>query len=97
MAYLKTKLQHEINARTSLPFIYHLKNIKINKKTVGCAGFIENTCNGKLVYVSTEHTLYHTSTTSQCRPAKNLNDYIGHNVTYTSDSKLADAIIKLLT
>lgn len=94
MPYAKTKLQRDINAQTPLRFRFHLKNIRINQRIVGCAGFVENTDNGKIMYVSTEKSPV--SNKNTYRKASHLTDFTEDGHTFISDEGLPQAIINLL-
>jgi len=97
MPYLKSKLQRDINAQTDVPLIFHLSNIRINKKTVGCLGFIAHPTSDKIVYVNTEKSS-HGSLAEQnlYRRAKHVADYTGERNFFASNDELPIAIINML-
>lgn len=94
MTYLKAKLQRDINAQTNTHLIFHLKNIRINQRLVGCSGFVENPGNGKIIYVNTEKSPYGpVSDKNLYRNAKHLRDYTGETNAFASNNDLPQAII----
>jgi len=98
MTYLKTKLQRDINTQTPLRFAFHLKNIRVNQRIVGCAGFVKNTDNGEIVYVNTEKSPYGLlSDKNLYRKANHLADYTGETTAFASDDDLPRAIIKMIS
>lgn len=98
MTYLKAKLQRNINAQTDLRLVFHLKNIRVNQHTVGCSGFVENTDNNKVVYVSTEKSTYGPLANQNIyRHAQHTSDYTGGHNLSASDRELPSAIISQLS
>lgn len=57
---------------------FHLHNVRVNGEARGCSGFIKNTLNGKIIYVSTEGSNYGPLADKvMYRTAESLNDYTG--------------------
>lgn len=97
MAYLKSKLQRDIVAQTDIPVLCHLVNTRINRRNVGCSGFVENTSNDKVIYVNTEKSIHGSlSGQSLLRQAEHLADYKGYNKQYVPNADLPLKIIELL-
>ena len=97
------KTLNEGNKNGQVKLSFHLKMIKVNGQVrgcsgcSGCSGFVENTENGKIVYINTEvlpftgqeyRVLY--------RTAKHLKDFTGGFNQYATPAKLAEKVIELL-
>lgn len=52
---LSARLKNLINKDARLNIEYEVKNTVINRRKIGCTGFITNKDNGTIVYVSTEN------------------------------------------
>lgn len=71
---LATKLKNAIKREmpeTNVEFVLH--NINVNGRKLGCSGFVLNKDNGKVIYVSTETTMFG----YMYRQAKSTSDYVG--------------------
>lgn len=81
------------------PLEFHVKNIAINGKKVGCSGFVKNLYTGKTVYVNTDMDgamsfggvqkhLY--------RTARDIKDYRGGVNRWAKEDELAQQVLELL-
>jgi predicted transcriptional regulator len=86
---LANKLKNEILKLCPQGIEFHLKNIVINGRKVGCSGFIA-AANGKVVYINTEGKL------NLYREAKNIKDYVGGYNYFTDDKQLPIAVVEML-
>jgi len=87
------------------------KNIRINGQLRGCSGFIQNTDNGKIVYLTTEQISYTGNTEAfqgngmwgdenkacMYRTAKTMKDYTGGCNRYCSLDNLEKFVLSLLS
>lgn len=99
---LSTKLRNAINNvnHKNLDLEFHIKNIGLNGRKVGCSGFIVNKENGTVVYTTTEESCA-SWLTYMYRYAKDTKDYGGsHSVNQWTKRKdvteLASCIVKAL-
>ncbi len=98
---LAVKLKNTISKLNAdkQPLEFHVKNIAINGKKVGCSGFIKNPRTGKTVYVNTDTDgamrfggvqkyLY--------RLARDIKDYRGGSNRWAKEDELAHNVLALL-
>lgn len=95
---LTTKLRSLLKKiESGLELEFYLKNENINGMRVGCSGFVKNTENNKIVYVSTVKNCYEPlSKKNLIRVAKSLKDFSGERNQFATDEELASKIVELL-
>lgn len=98
MIILKAKLKNAIdNANAKgLPLQFTLNNVKVNGSKRGCYGFVRNTDNGSVVYVTTEEPCL-SSLHYMYRYANDERDFRGYNNNWANTlDELASSIVKFL-
>jgi len=77
---------------------FFLRTISVNGDKRGCSGFIQNIVNGKIAYISTEHS-YVSGKSGKflIRSAKSLKDYTGGQNMFTTLEQLPKYITDLLS
>lgn len=102
---LATKLKNRILTvadENDLPLRFKLKNITVNRRNVGCSGFVTNIQTGSCVYVNTEHSAYAPMSDKVLyRYARDEKDFSSSGLkngwnNFCLDSELADNVVKLL-
>lgn len=96
---LSIKLKNQIKSIQQEGLEFHLKNTKINGRTVGCSGFVKNLETGIVVYIDTEKSCYQPlNKLNLYRIARDLKDYGGFHSKnlWSEDSSLAESIVNLL-
>lgn len=81
----------------NLPIKFHLATVKVNASNMGCSGFVENTNNGKIVYINTDCMPF----TGQpykvlYRTASHLKDWRGGSNNYATPDELGKCVLRML-
>lgn len=93
---LSTALKNKFK-NIEIPLEFHIKNILINGEKRGCSGFIKNTENNNIVYLTTEPlTFGPLSGKIMYRTAKSLKDYTGGNNHWTTEENFVDSVKAML-
>lgn len=94
---LSIKLKNQIKKVKPEGLEYHIKNIIINGRKVGCSGFVKNLENGKIVYVNTEMSCFGPlAGKSLYRTAISLKDYTGGRNHFATNDELAEKVVEML-